>query len=78
MGEPHKIIRKLNSRTFVIDAGKDKKLVPGELLEVLDFPELDFDPVAKNFLGTVRQFVRLAKVIDVAEKMAVCEAINRP
>lgn len=73
MNEVFKIARILNMETVVINAGSQKGLCPGDILEIFEDPDPVFDPETKEQLGTLPQRKALIEIIEVAEKLSVCE-----
>ena len=73
----YRVIRILNSKTVVTNAGSIDGFEKGDILEIYEDPEPIIDPESNEILGALPQQKGLIRIIDVSERMSVCENVQR-
>ena len=73
MGKIYKVIKIIDEYQVVINAGKNKSLTKGQILEIFVPGEKIYDPDTKEFLGTLDLVKAYLCVKDVFDKMCICE-----
>lgn len=70
--EEYRIADIINDKAFVINAGHNKVIMPGDEFIIYEEKRNIKDPISKNVLGALENIKTIGLVYEVMDKMCIC------